>query len=203
MIQFRNDLAMNIVEKEAKRFFRDEFFDRGKVNNLVNLKSELTTKLYDFNRDRDKLDFLKILRDSTVVALEEHKKVCKGGGCRFDEERNTGVFVIDQEIDEINKFYTNEAENRDKFSPKEESDLHSKLNHIVEELYKQGLGQEIIFNEIESLKNHFNLGKKSWFQLVKGKLFDLVLEKTLDEGIVKGLYANLSDGFNDVVKQLK
>ncbi|HCZ34853.1 MAG TPA: hypothetical protein DHV26_02895 [Cytophagales bacterium] len=193
---------MNIVEKEATRFF-DDFFRGGKVNNLENLKSKLTTKLYDFNRDRDKLDFLKILRDNTSVALEEHKKICKGGGCRFDDERSTGLFAIDQEIDDINKYYTYEADDMDKFSAVEASDLHSKLNEIEEQLYKHGLGQEIIFNEIDSLKNHFNLGKKTWFQLLKGKVIDLTLEKTLDETIVKEIYPKLSEGFTDIVRQLK
>lgn len=193
---------MNIVEKEAKRFF-DDFFRSGKVNNLENLKSKLTTKLYDFNRDRDKLDFLKVLRGNTSLALEEHKKICKGGGCRFDDERSIGLFVIDQEIDDINKYYTYEADDKDKFSVDEESDLHSKLNDIAEQLYKQGLGQEIIFNEIESLKNYFNLGKKTWFQLLKGKVIDLTLEKTLDETVVKEIYSKLSEGFADIVRQLK
>ncbi len=70
-------------------------------------------------------------------------------------------------------------------------------------MHKQGLGQEIIFDEIESLKNHFNLGKKTWFQLLKGKVIDLTLEKTLDETIVKDIYSNLSEGFTEIVKQLK
>src|SRR5690606_7421000 len=126
---------MNIVEKESEKFF-DNFFRGGKINNLENLKSKLTTKLYEFNRDRDKLDFLKILRQDTSVALEEHKKVCKGGGCQFDEERGIGLFAIDQEIDEINKSYDYEADDKDKFNADEESDLHSKLNDIADQLHK-------------------------------------------------------------------
>lgn len=40
---------MNIVEEEANSFYRD-LFSRGKVHNLGNFKSDLTLKLYDFNK---------------------------------------------------------------------------------------------------------------------------------------------------------
>lgn len=192
---------MNIVEKEAVKFF-DNFFRGGKSNNLENLKDKLTSKLYNFNKERDKLDFLKILRQKTTTALEEHKKVCQGGGCKFDEERGTALFVIDQEMEDLNASYEFEPDDGDKFTPNEESKLHSKLNDISEQLHKLGLGQEIIFDEIDSLKNHFNLGKKTWFQLVKGKVVDLAMEKVLDETIVKEIYSKLSEGFGDVSKQL-
>lgn len=48
---------MNIVEEEAKKFYNRGFLNNGKVNSLENLKSTLVSKLYDFNRERDKLDF--------------------------------------------------------------------------------------------------------------------------------------------------
>jgi hypothetical protein len=48
---------MNIVEEEAKKFYDRGFINNGEVNNLENLKSTLVSKLYNFNRKRDKLDF--------------------------------------------------------------------------------------------------------------------------------------------------
>ena len=193
---------MNIVEKEAKNFIED-FYEGPEINNLGNLKSRLTTKLYDFNRERDKLDFLKTLREGTIEQKEKHMEKCKKLDCQFVQDHDMGLFVIDQEIEDVNKFYNFEAQDKDKFTSEEESELHSKLNTIVDQLHKQGLGQEIIFEEIESLKSHFNLGKKTWFQLLKGKVIDLTLEKTLDETIVKNIYSTLSEGFTEIVKQLK
>ena len=61
---------MNIVEQEADRFF-DRLYRNGKTNTLENLKSHITSKLYDFNRDRDKLDFLKIIRQKSVEDRDE------------------------------------------------------------------------------------------------------------------------------------
>jgi len=123
-------------------------------------------------------------------------------GCGFEKELNSGIFVIDQEIESINNYFTHEPEKEDQFSTQEESEVHNKLNDILDRLNKQGLGQEIIFNEIEELKYHFNLGKKNWFQLFKGKLVDLSLEKVLDETVIKELYNYVAENFNQAIKLL-
>ena len=52
------------------------------------------------------------------------------------------------------------------------------------------------------LKSHFNLGKKNWFQLVKGKLVDLTVNKVLKETIIKEIYDGLSDGFETTTQFL-
>ncbi|WP_028873171.1 hypothetical protein [Psychroserpens burtonensis] len=191
---------MNIVETEANQFSK-RLFRGGKTNTLENLKSKITMKLYDFNRDRDKLDFLKILRVNSIADKEKHMKTCSG--CGYDKEIDIGIFAIDQEIDDINRFYTFEPKSDDEFSVEQESELHNKLNNILEKLEKQGFGQQIIFEEIEDLKNHFNLGKKNWFQLLKGKVVDLTLKKVLDKTIVQEIYNQLSDGFEQVVKMIE
>jgi hypothetical protein len=193
---------MNIVEKEAKDFIMD-FYGGIKIINLENLKYKLTTKLNDFNRDKDKLDFLKILRHDSLIQKEEHLAKCKISESDFLKNRDYGLFVIDQEIDSINEYYTYEPNTKDKFTSSEESALHSKLNDIIDMIEKQGLGQEIIFEEIESLKNHFNLGKRNWFQLLKGKLIDLTFEKVLEKTIMAKIYDTLSGGYKDIVKMIE
>ena len=193
------ETIMNIVEKEAIKFHEDDFFDNG--TELEILKSTLDSKLYNFNRDRDKLDFLKILRKKTVIDKEEHMKTCSG--CGYGEEKEIGIFVIDQEIDYINRFYNYEPKQEDEFTTEEESTLHNKLNDILDKLKEQGFGQQIIFEEIEELKNHFNLGKKTWFQLLKGKVVDLTLKKVLNKTIVQEIYNTLSEGFEQAVKMIE
>ncbi|MEQ8474058.1 MAG: hypothetical protein RIC35_22870 [Marinoscillum sp.] len=190
---------MNIVEKEAEQFSK-RFYEGGTRNTLSTLKDRLTSKLYDFNRDRDKLDFLKTVRTRTKEQLDGHN--CGKSSCAFEEDRNTGLFVIDQEISDIKKYYAYEPQDEDAFSEPSESELHNKLNTILAELQKQGLGQEILFEEIESLKNHFNLGKKTWFQLLKGKLIDLMVDQVLEKTIANDIYSSLSEGYEQIVKQL-
>ncbi len=192
---------MNIIEKEAEEFYENNFLNSGINENLENIKSSLTLKLYNFNRDRDKLDFLKILRIKAIIDKEEHMKTCNN--CGYEKARDLAVFAIDQEVDEINQFFSYKPKMEDEFSNEEESKLHTKLNKILEGLEKQGYGQQVIFEEIEDLKNHFNLGKKNWFQLLKGKVVDLTLKKILNKTIVQEIYNQLSEGFEQAVKMIE
>jgi len=120
---------MNIVENEAIEFHRRGFLNNSKINNLSNLKSTLSYKLYDFNKDRDKLDFLKILNIKCKEDIEKHMKNCTG--CSFEQERNTAIFAIQQEIDSINEYYIFTPLDNDTFTSQEESSLHGKLNEIL------------------------------------------------------------------------
>jgi len=193
---------MTIPESQAQQF-AESYYNSSKPNTMENLKDRLDSKLYLFRKDKDKLDFLKVLIQEIKLDIENHESDCRHSECKYREDKDSGIFLINQEIDTINEYFTFEPKNEDKFSTEEETSLHIKLNEIIDRLNKQGLGQEILFEEIESLKNHFNLGKKTWFQLLKGKMFDVTIEKGIELTIVAGIYEQLSEGFASASKWLK
>jgi hypothetical protein len=192
---------MTIPETQAKEFVED-FFHAGKPNTLENLKDRLDNKLHLFRKDKDQLDFLKVLVFEINKDIEVHESDCTRIGCEYREMRNPGFFLIRQEIDEINNRFKFEPKNEDRFSTEDEISLHHKLNEILEKLDRQDLGQEILFEEIESLKNHFGLSKKTWFQLLKGKLFEVAIEKGIEIALVQPIYDALSEGFTSNLKWL-
>ena len=191
-----NFKIMNVVETEALKF-AESYFNNGEIISLTSLKERLSYKLSDFYKDREKLDFIKILRVDVVKQKEEHIKGCLNPSCDQEKEYDLALFVVDQELEEINQDYEFEALSKDKFTGAEESSTHHKLNEIIENLMELGRGQEIIFNELDDLKNHFNLGKKTFSQLLKGKLFDLHVQKILNETVVKEVWNDLADGINE------
>lgn len=193
---------MTIPELQAQEF-AEEFFNSSKPNTLENLKDRLDSKLYLFRKDKDQLDFLKVLVDEVNKDIESHEVDCTRDGCCYREERDPGVFLIQQEIDEINERFEFEPKKEDVFSVEDEISLHNKLNIIIRQLNRQDAGQEVLFEEIESLKNHFSLGKKTWFQLLKGKLVDVAIEKGIEIAIVQQIYNALADGFVNGMKWLK
>lgn len=193
--------TMNLVEKEAISF-SNQFFRSGDINNLEKLQSKLSDKLYNFLREKDKLFFLSVLRKQVEKQKVEHEKKCNKPNCGYSEEREIGIFIIDQEIDDISKHYEYIPTQGDEFSVEEKVDLHNRINEIIERLETLGNGQEIIFNELDDLKEHFNLGKKNWFQLVKGKLFDLGIENLIAKPIIKEIYSSLIKGFEDISKMI-
>lgn len=185
---------MNIIEKEALRYVFE--FKRGsQVNNIQNLKTKLELKLFSYNRDKDKLFFLNVLRNEISSEKIKHEKTCNTLNCRFSQESEAALFVIDQELENINKYFEFEPILTDKFKVEEQVELHNKLNNIIDELKKLGYGQEVIFNEIDELKQNFNLGKKNWFQLVRSKFVDLTVSKVVEETVIKEIYSQLSQGF--------
>lgn len=95
---------------------------------------------------------------------------------------------------ELLEWYIYESETRkdnDYYSKIEIENINSKLNEI---LLKQELGNEIIFNEIDELKELILfLNKKNWGQIVKGKLGDLVLCQLLSSENANSLYKYISE----------
>lgn len=191
---------MNVVEKEGIEYAEYEFFKGESHSTVSNLTSDLSSKLYSLKRKKDKLFFLNILRKEVLNQKLEHEKTCSKINCGVSEEKETGLFVIDQEIEEISQSYEYQPKYKDEFNSEQKSDLHNSLNEIKEKLTELGLGQQIIFDELDELKEHLNLGKKNWFQLLKGKLFDLTVSKVLKETVIKEVYEKLSDGFENLPK---
>lgn len=190
---------MSVPERIASDFHRFGF--KKHQSSVANLKSALTSELYDnFNLDKDKLEFLRKLRIICSEDGENHMKTCKG--CGYERKIENGLFVIDQEIKSINAFYVFEVEDSNIFSPEEESKQDDRINKIMEELQKLGFGQQIIFDELEELKNLYKLGKKNWLQLLKGKLVDATSQKIIDATVVKVIFDGLSDGYDDFTKML-
>lgn len=74
------------------------------------------------------------------------------------------------------------------------SDLNKKLDEISERLRKLGYGQEIIFNEIEELRDlQMSLSKKTWTQVLKGKLIDMSIEKVISKEAAFMVYEFLTN----------
>jgi predicted transcriptional regulator len=86
---------------------------------------------------------------------------------------------------------------RKKGPVKERNELDKKIDMVIDHLTKLGYGQEILFNEIEELRElQHKLSKKSWTQLLKGRLIDLGLEQLISIEVAKSVYEYLtSDNF--------
>lgn len=79
----------------------------------------------------------------------------------------------------------------DYYSKNEIENINSKLDEI---LLKQELSNEIIFNEIDELKELvLFLNKKNWGQILKGKLGDLVLGELISKENATSLFKYVSE----------
>lgn len=76
----------------------------------------------------------------------------------------------------------------------EQESVDEKIDQVLKKLEKLGYGQEIIFNEINELREDSkNLSKKSFSQLVKGKVVDLALSNLINSDTAKFIYESIVD----------
>jgi len=74
------------------------------------------------------------------------------------------------------------------------SELAQKMEEIKAELNKLGFGHEILYDELQELKNLYTtLNKKNWGQLLKGKLFDVAVSKAVDNATIAFVYKELTN----------
>ncbi|WP_109852846.1 hypothetical protein [Aquimarina sp. AU58] len=96
-----------------------------------------------------------------------------------------GKLYIEQKRKLVTPIYDSISDNKE--------DINRKLDEIIKELQKLGFGQQIIFEEIEELRDLYsNLNKKNWGQLVKGKLLDLVLNQVINKDIMLTTYNHIT-----------
>ena len=77
---------------------------------------------------------------------------------------------------------------------KSQEELNAKIDEIIDTLNCQNLGQEILFDELEELKELYSkLNKKNWGQVLKGKLIDLGLAQVINKKVMELIFKELTD----------
>jgi len=91
-----------------------------------------------------------------------------------------------------------ERKQKSKSKQKKQTDteeMNQKLDLVLEKLQTLGYGQEIIYEELEELRNLYGtLNKKNWGQLLKGKLVDLALGKVINDKTASYIFETLTEG---------
>lgn len=189
-----------LVEKNAI-VFSDRWFQLSS-GTIESLSEHLDDKVRVFN-NKNKLYFFTVLRKKVLEDKIQHEKNCTG--CSYSEDRDNALFIIDQELEALDKHYTPETKNGDVLSHEERANLHVKLNEILDRFQKLEFGQQIIHEEIEKvgeeldiLKQHFSLGKKSWFELAAVKLMKMGVEYGIEETVIKGIFNELTQQVENV-----
>lgn len=101
----------------------------------------------------------------------------RGDYDNYQEYFNTYFF---EPFIELIEWYLRESKIKqeiDYYSLEEISIFESKFNSLDDQIKLLGLGQEIIFDETEEIKNLLNgLNKKNWIELIRGKFTSLIIE---------------------------
>ncbi|ADF52156.1 MULTISPECIES: hypothetical protein [Flavobacteriaceae] len=75
-----------------------------------------------------------------------------------------------------------------------DEELKELIKQVLSEIEKLGYGQQIIFDEFDELREDIpNLDKKSFGQLLKAKLYDLVTQEAFDKAIASEIFKQFTD----------
>lgn len=75
-----------------------------------------------------------------------------------------------------------------------QNEINNKIDEIIAILEKQNFGQEILFNELQELKELYpKLSKKNWGQILKGKLIDLGFAQIINQEIAEKIFTELTN----------
>lgn len=75
-----------------------------------------------------------------------------------------------------------------------DEELKELIKKVLSEMKKLGYGQQIIFDEFNELRNDIpNLSKKSFGQLLKSKLYDLVTAKAFDKAVASEIFKEFTN----------
>lgn len=184
-------MSKKVIDEHAKRVASRTIQS---LNSTTEAKKQLDQLVQPYTTAQNQHIFLKALNRESAIALAEHRKGCKKADCAQVIGYNYLSFAIEQELDKIFSNYSpGDYKNTEEFSTEEKLKISDKIEEILEQLNNVNLGQQILFEEINSLREHFNLDKKSWVQLLKGKLFEMATEKVIELTVAEMIFKTITE----------
>jgi hypothetical protein len=114
-------------------------------------------------------------------------------GASIEKNGNTAKFKRDGGFLELFNSLKDGVTDYDKIT-ESQIELNKKIDEIIATLNKQNFGQEILFNELQELKELYpKLSKKNWGQILKGKLIDLRFAQVINQEIAENIFTELTN----------
>lgn len=179
------------------------------INPETNIKIETATDKSDYLLSKLNMLFGDEMYSATLLLeLNDIKLRQKEGREIIEDLHRRGYVIMEDQYgtsDKVKISVKGAAYIERKTKPKNrtvgDKELNKRIDNIIEHLTTLGYGQEIIFNEIEELRELQNkLSKKSWKQLLKGKLIDLTLDKLISIDTANSVYEYLAQGSFKLLK---
>lgn len=177
----------SVVIEQRKRFTVEEkeFFLLNKLSkknngNFFDIKRILESNGVEFNHYDEPLELINDLENAGMI---ESMKRFDGAYAKITIQ---GLKYLEQ-----NRSKLKEGEN--KVSEAEYEAMSSKIDEMIEALKKAGVEREILFDEMQELKELYTkLNKKNWKQIVLGKLADMALGKIIEPDTMSSIYHRLT-----------
>lgn len=167
--------------------------------------SEVLKTLTIPDKDDERAELIKkiLMKEDWVFAVEEGGVQLNENGKERVIEQKFGITepIHREGINQNTKPQT-ESNKSSAFSDEEQETLNAKIDSILEELKTLKAGQEVIWadlmKELSELKDLYFLSKKTWRQLLTGKLAEMVAGRIITETVSK----RIADSINPTIANL-
>ena len=190
---------MNIIQQQANDFIRIRFDEHGKYEEFI---QSVRSQLYEYRKDSHKLEFTdKIIVDIKKL-YDKHLEICKFPDdalkCFINKNYENVLFFLQNERDELI-----ERLPIDDFSITERNVMNGSLQEILNDLSLIKLGQELTYDdlkdELSDLKDFYFLNKKTWSQLLIGRLTEMVASGVISETISKEIVETVTKNYSGLI----
>lgn len=181
---------MDLINFQAGEIFEEinnEGMSYEHALNFIRGKSELY-------QNKEWLNLLINLRARYQETYDEHLKVCRAEiptDCATNKWHIQLLYFLNEDIKSLEQEIATTVPGDSDFSPEDRQKTNLQVDAILAELEKLKMGQEIIWtdvmNELNELKEMYYLNKKTWRQLLTGKLTEMVSAGVISETISKGI----------------
>jgi hypothetical protein len=135
-------------------------------------------------RRREEFEYVRLLEDNGYV---QSNNIGKQADAQLTVN---GKLYIEDKRKRIEPDYNSISDDKES--------IYLKFEEISKKLQELGFGQEIIFNELDEMRELYpTLNKKNWGQLVKGKIVDLGLSQVINVDVMKMIYEHIT---NDILR---
>lgn len=189
---------MNLIQKHADDFIWR--YEEGGNSDYEEFLSELQGKLYNYRKDSQKIEFIERVIIKMRTAFDVHYEKCGNKeNCRYNKFYESAIFFAQNELDEINQNLV-----ASDFTTNEKHQINEGLNKILADLQVLKMSGQITYDdfleEFKELKEMYFLNKKTWIQILTGKLTEMVAGGVISETLSKQIITEIKDNYVSILQ---
>lgn len=176
---------MNLIERQAGEFYKKKttvYF-----NSYQDYVREVKNELYEYSQTSHKIQFLEMVMFKAREEYDRHLPDCTAPNTyptNFYYE--SVIFFLNEIRQDLSKELTKEE-----FQESDVLRYKTGIDEILAKLNNLELGQQLTYDdfkdEFEEMKSLFYMNKKSWKQMLTGKLVEMVASGVVSETVSKSI----------------
>jgi hypothetical protein len=178
---------MNIIEKQADHFFKMKF----KFHPYQDFIDKVEYEVIRYSKVSHKLQFLETVMFLSKSEYDKHLEFCKDTvNCHESFCYESIIFFLNETRIELQDELTEYDFNEDDVLRHK-----TKIDEILERINTLQLGQQLTYDDFseqfEEMKSYFFMNKRTWKQMLAGKLLEMVaagiVSETVSKEILEGI----------------